>query len=139
MMTAMTSQKPAVRSSRPRILLVDDDPSVLAGLRRVLQVSEPIWEIQVASDGRQALRAVADAHFDVVLTDLTMPGIDGFALLAELRRSHPETVRVIHSSQITTLGPERIRHLADAAIPKPSTALDLLSVIRWAERTARKR
>ena len=137
MMTAMTSPKPSPRNSRPCILLVDDDPGVLAGLRRVLQVSEPIWEIHVAADGRQALDALSHKRFDVVLTDLTMPGIDGFELLAELRRSHPGTVRIIHSSQITTLGAERVRHLADAAIPKPSTALDLLSIMRWAERTSR--
>lgn len=133
----MTSLKPSLRTSRPRILLVDDDPNVLAGLRRVLQVSEPIWEIQVASDGRQALDALLSTRFDVVLTDLTMPGIDGFALLAELRRSHPGTVRIIHSSQITTLGPERVRYLADAALAKPATALELLSVMRWAERASR--
>jgi DNA-binding response OmpR family regulator len=73
----------------------------------------------------------------VVLTDLTMPGVDGFQLLGELRRSHPGTVRIIHSSQLTTLGPERVRHLADAALMKPSSALDLLSIIRWAERASR--
>jgi CheY-like chemotaxis protein len=126
-----------MRTSRPRILLVDDDPSVLVGLRRVLQVAEPIWEIHTAADGKKALEALRTGHFDIVLTDLTMPGVDGFLLLAEVRRSHPGTVRVIHSSQITTLGPERIRHLADAAITKPSTALDLLAVVRWAERVSR--
>ena len=115
----------------------DDDPGVLAGLRRVLQISEPTWELHAASDGRQAMRALLETRFDVVLTDLSMPSIDGFELLAELRRSHPGTVRIIHSSQVTTLGPEHVRHLAHASIPKPSTALELLSVMRWAERASR--
>jgi two-component system response regulator PfeR len=133
----MTFHKSTPRSSRPRILLVDDDPGVLAGLRRVLHVSEPVWEIVVASDGREALSALKSGRFDVVLTDLTMPGIDGFKLLQEIRQSHPGTIRIIHSSQITTLGAEHIRHLADATLPKPSTALELLAVMRWAERESR--
>ncbi len=137
MMAGTISSKPAPRTTRPRILLVDDDPGVLAGLRRVLHISEPIWEIHMASDGRQAMRALLEGRFDVVLTDLSMPSIDGFELLAELRRSHPGTVRIIHSSQVTTLGPEHVRHLAHASIPKPSTALELLSVMRWAERASR--
>jgi len=137
MMVGTSSSKPAPRTARPRILLVDDDPGVLAGLRRVLQISEPVWEIHTASDGRQAMRALLEQRFDVVLTDLSMPSIDGFELLAELRRSHPGTARIIHSSQLTTLGQERIRHLAHASIPKPSTALELLSVMRWAERASR--
>lgn len=136
MMVGSMSSKPAPRTARPRILLVDDDPGVLTGLRRVLQISEPIWDIQTASDGRQAMSAVAEGRFDVVLTDLSMPTIDGFELLAELRRSHPGTVRIIHSSQLTTLGPEHIRHLAHATVAKPSTALELLSVMRWAERAS---
>jgi len=136
-MAAMISQKPSMRVSRPRILLVDDDPGVLAGLRRVLHIAEPIWEIVTAIDGKRALQALSTGRFDVVLTDLTMPGIDGFELLAEVRRSHPGTIRIIHSSQLTTLGPERVRHLSDGAIPKPSPALDLLSIMRWAERVSR--
>jgi CheY-like chemotaxis protein len=137
MMAATITLKPSVRTSRPRILLVDDDPGVLAGLRRVVQVAEPTWEIHAALDGKRALEALAIGHFDIVVTDLTMPGIDGFELLAEVRRSHPGTIRVIHSSQLTTLGPERVRHLSDAAVPKPSPALELLSVLRWAERASR--
>lgn len=137
MMAGTISSKPAPRTARPRILLVDDDPGVLAGLRRVLHISEPTWEIHTASDGRQAMRALTAGHFDVVLTDLSMPSSDGFELLADLRRSHPGTVRIIHSSQLTTLGPEHVRHLAHASLPKPSTALELLSVMRWAERASR--
>lgn len=137
MMAAVLSQKPSLRTCRPRILLVDDDPGVLAGLRRVLRIAEPIWEIHTATDGKKALEALAKGRFDVVLTDLGMPAVDGFELLAEVRKSHPGTIRIIHSSQLTTLGPERVRHFADAAIPKPSTALELLSVMRWAERVSR--
>ena len=137
MMAATISHKPATRTSRPRILLVDDDPTVLAGLRRVLRIAEPVWEIHTVSSGEKALEALASGRFDVVLTDLTMPGVDGFELLVEVRRSHPGTVRIIHSSQLTTLGSERLRYLADASIAKPSPALELLSVMRWAERASR--
>ncbi len=67
----------------PSVLVVDDDPSVLACLRDVLEVEG--YEVRVAGDGDGALRSVAQQRPDCVLLDVMMPGLDGHAVLAQLR------------------------------------------------------
>lgn len=70
-----------------RILFVDDEQSVLDGLRRVLRSQRPAWEMRFALSVDDALRQMHKASFDVVVTDIRMPDTDGFALLASLRES----------------------------------------------------
>jgi CheY-like chemotaxis protein len=66
-----------------RLLVVDDDPNVADMVRQLLE-GEPC-AVDVAADGREALRATAERPPDVVLLDLTMPGLDGFGVLEELQ------------------------------------------------------
>ena len=78
---------------RPRILLVDDDLAALEGLRRHLWKH---FDVTIARGGEEALHlAVSQEPFAVVVSDLRMPGMDGIALLSALRKSSPETVRVL--------------------------------------------
>ena len=66
------------------ILVVDDDPSVRALLRDVLECEG--HDVDLAEDGFAALRAVQDARPDCVVLDVMMPGLDGHAVLARLRQ-----------------------------------------------------
>jgi PAS domain S-box-containing protein len=66
-----------------RLLVVDDDPNVADMVRQVLE-GEPC-AVDVAADGREALRAIAERPPDIILLDLMMPGLDGFGVLEELR------------------------------------------------------
>ena len=66
-----------------RILVVDDDPSVRALLRDVLELEG--HAVRVAADGYAALRAVAQERPDCVVLDVMMPGMDGHEVLARLR------------------------------------------------------
>ena len=66
-----------------RILVVDDDPAVRAMLERMLLVDG--HEITAATNGTMALRLLDGSSFDLVITDLVMPGIEGMQLLRELR------------------------------------------------------
>jgi HD-like signal output (HDOD) protein len=80
-----------------RILFVDDEQSVLDGLRRTLRGMRGEWEMEFINSPQAALEAVRERPFDIVVSDMRMPGMDGAALLSEIRRLRPETVRFILS------------------------------------------
>lgn len=82
-----------------RILFVDDDPDVLAGLQRVLFPMRHEWEVAFARGGPAALEILAARPFDVVITDLRMAGMDGAQLLAEVRHRYPQVVRMTLSGE----------------------------------------
>jgi CheY-like chemotaxis protein len=120
----------------PRIVVVDDDPNVLAALRRMLRAAEPDWVVRTASSGPEALEMMVHETVDVVVTDLHMPGMDGFKLLQRLERSHPETIRIVHSSHTAMLATELLRFLAHNVIAKPTPAGEIVAMLRWAVRSA---
>jgi len=82
-----------------RILFVDDEPLVLQGIQRSLRPMRAEWEIEFANGGPEALEAMALAPFDVVITDMRMPGMDGAQLLDLVKARFPRTVRIILSGQ----------------------------------------
>jgi DNA-binding NtrC family response regulator len=120
----------------PRIVVVDDDPKVLSALRRVLRAAEPDWIVRTAANGQKALEMIAADGADVVVTDLHMPVMDGFQLLQRLERSHPETIRIVHSSHTAMLATELLRYLAHNVIAKPTPAPEIVELLRWAVRSA---
>jgi len=82
-----------------RILFVDDEPMVLRGIQRSLRGMRNDWDIQFASGGPEALETMAKAPFDVVITDMRMPGMDGAQLLDLVKTRFPRTVRMVLSGQ----------------------------------------
>jgi DNA-binding NtrC family response regulator len=88
--------------TRGAVLIVDDDAVFRAALRRYLESER--YEVTVAGDADAALLAIEARSFDLVLTDLRMPGVDGAELVRQLRAQEPETVCIV----ITGFGsPER--------------------------------
>ncbi len=72
--------------ARGRILFVDDEPNVLEALRRALRGKRDVWEMDFVCSGEEALRAHERNPFDVVVTDMSMPGMNGFELAQALAR-----------------------------------------------------
>ena len=134
--SAPPNSGPTVR--RPRILLVDDDPIVLRALRRLLLGARPGWEIDMAESGDAAFSLLASKTYDVVVTDLHMPGLDGAALLGRLKTEQPNVMRVIHSSHVESLTPEQTQDLAHAVLTKPGRPDELVVVLEWALAHRRK-
>jgi putative nucleotidyltransferase with HDIG domain len=82
---------------KKRILFVDDEALVLDGLRRMLRPMREEWEMVFAASGSEALELMNQAPFDVVVSDMRMPRMNGAELLAEVLKRFPQTVRLILS------------------------------------------
>ena len=80
-----------------RILFVDDEQPVLDGLRALLRSQRKQWDMHFAVSSREALALMAEEPFDMVVSDMRMPGMDGEALLKRVRDRWPDTLRVILS------------------------------------------
>ena len=73
-----------------RVLIVDDSSTVRSVVRKVLLASRLKIEAEEAVDGETAIEAAKKQKFDIVFLDCQMPGIDGFAALAEFKNAHPQ-------------------------------------------------
>jgi putative nucleotidyltransferase with HDIG domain len=82
---------------KKKILFVDDDANVLAGLRRILRGMRPEWDMEFSESGQEALEILAGKPFDVLVTDMRMPGMDGCQLLEKVKELYPQIVRIILS------------------------------------------
>lgn len=82
-----------------KILFVDDEPNVLMGLNRMLRVMRHEWEMVFVTNAEDALAALAEKQFDVIVSDMRMPGMGGAELLDIVRKDFPGIVRIALSGQ----------------------------------------
>jgi excisionase family DNA binding protein len=75
---------PATADARPRVLVVDDEASIRDLLAKTLALAE--YDVDLAPDGRTALERLRIIPYDLLITDLKMPGVDGLAVIREARR-----------------------------------------------------
>ncbi|MFJ9847817.1 response regulator [Streptomyces sp. NPDC101150] len=114
-----------------RVLLVDDEALVRAGLRMILEPAEGIEVVAEASDGSEAITVAAKHRPDVVLMDVRMAGMDGLTALRELRRSF-EDLKVI---MLTTFDLDdyvhtALRNGAAGFLLKDTSPRDLAKAVR---------
>ncbi|HET7107461.1 MAG TPA: response regulator [Candidatus Acidoferrum sp.] len=79
------------------ILFVDDEISILDGLKRMLRPMRAEWKMAFAPGGEPALSLLQESAFDVIVSDMRMPGMDGATLLEIVRERYPSTLRIILS------------------------------------------
>ncbi len=82
-----------------RVLFVDDEPEVLRGIQRMLDPQKHQWDMIYAPGGEAALSLMGTAPFDVVVSDMRMPGVDGAVLLQAVCEQFPSVVRIVLASQ----------------------------------------
>ena len=80
-----------------RVLFVDDEPRVLDGLRDMLRKQRRVWDMVFARGAEAALEELARAPFDVVVSDMRMPGMDGATFLGRVKELSPATARIVLS------------------------------------------
>jgi HD-like signal output (HDOD) protein len=114
------------------LLFVDDEPMVLSGLRRGLHSMRGDWEMEFANSGEEALRAIATQNFDVIVTDMRMPGMNGAQLLKEVRKRSPQTVRVVLSGQCDRETVIQAIGFTHQYVSKPCSAQQLRETINQA-------
>jgi excisionase family DNA binding protein len=76
--------KPQGRAGRPRILVVDDEASIRELLSKTLALAE--YDVDTAPDGRAGVERLRLGHYDLLIADLKMPGMDGLSLIREAKR-----------------------------------------------------
>jgi len=116
---------------RPSVLVVDDE-SIIAQLVADLLDGEG-YEVETAADGRAALDRLAQRSYDVVLSDLRMPEIDGLGLFRAIEQRHPELLRRFVFITGTSAQAEYQGFIDDAKVPvltKPFDVADLLRVVQ---------
>lgn len=114
--------------SLARILVVEDEPAIRRSLCTELRGRG--YDTIEAADGREGLAQAASAHPDLILTDLAMPAMDGFAMIEALRRNHKTPIVVL---SVRGAEQDRVRALdlgADDFVAKPFSVEELLARIR---------
>jgi two-component system OmpR family response regulator len=112
-----------------RVLIVEDDKALADGLVRTLKQSG--YAVDHAESGELALRACAEEHYDLIVLDVSLPGIDGFEVLRRLRRdNHAGSILLLTAHDAE---PDRVRGLdlgADDYVTKPFSLPELEARVR---------
>ena len=125
---------------KTKVLIVDDEEIVCRSYLRSLAGAQPLCAVQVARNGEEALYALEQQRFDLVLLDLRMPGIDGMAVLKTIKQTWPETqVVIITGYPNIETAKEAVRLGAYGYLAKPvgpdeviNAANDAVMQKRWA-------
>ncbi|HXP62421.1 MAG TPA: sigma-54 dependent transcriptional regulator [Dongiaceae bacterium] len=113
---------------QPRILLVEDDPGAASALQKVLQAEG--YTVDLAERGDDGLAEARSGSFDLVLTDLKLPGLSGLELAAQLRAHKPKLPIIVMTAHGTTdTAIEATKLGAYEYLVKPFEAEDLLDVV----------
>ncbi len=118
-------------SSGKAILIVDDDPAIHALIGSILQPEQ--HAIESAYNGEDGLSRLLEGHYDLVLTDLRMPGMDGLTLLSRIHQLRPETKVVVMTAESTPLSvATAIKDRAFSYLGKPLSPVSLKETVNAA-------
>ncbi len=117
---------------KPCILFVDDQRSVLDGLRRGLRAMRDKWEMLFADSARVALEQMAITPIDVIISDMRMPEMSGAELLAEVEKRDPRVIRIILSGQVDKSNAYRLLGVSHQFLSKPSDPDTIVNVVERA-------
>ncbi len=115
-----------------RILFVDDEPQILEGLQNLLRRQRSKWEMVFALGGEKALEILEQGPFDVIVTDMRMPGVDGSDLLKIVQEKYTNTVRIVLSGYTELQASLRAIPVAHQFLTKPCKPAELENVVERA-------
>lgn len=114
------------------VLIVDDDPAFLRDMRDLLKAFLPGVEVVMAGSGAEALKVLAASEVDLLVSDQSMPGMEGIELLETARRRYPKVPRILitgFNQFDLTMQAVNQAHVVDF-IPKPPNAERTIQAVR---------
>jgi HD-like signal output (HDOD) protein len=111
------------------ILFVDDDRDLLESLRARLYKHRHEWNMKFVVSGDEAIAALEQQRFDLVVSDVRMPGMDGGQLLTVVKQRWPTTMRIIVSGYSDPVQAVRLTSLAHQYVSKPCDGRELENII----------
>ena len=112
-----------------RIVFVDDELNILQAMGRSFHGMRHEWNMEFLSSGAAALESLAKAPADVIVSDMRMPGMDGWQLLAEVKKRYPQTVRLVLSGHADPSSVMRAVGTAQLYLAKPCESGSLKAAI----------
>jgi CheY-like chemotaxis protein len=123
----------AALAPRPKILVVDDEPIIAQLITDVL--SGDGYDVDVASDGLIALEHIDRDAYDLILSDLRMPGLDGLGLYRQLEQNRPELARRFVFITGTSEHTDYAGLIGDLPVPVLTKPFDMSALQRVARET----
>ena len=113
---------------QPTVLVIDDEKRIREGCQKILTKENCL--VEMAENGEMGLKMIDERHYDIILTDLMMPGIDGMEVLAKVGELHPDSVSIVITGFATLEHSiEAMKNGAFDFIPKPFTPDQLRVVV----------
>jgi len=112
-----------------RLLFVDDERLVLDGLRNMLRPKQRHWEMTFVAGGQEAIEELGRRDFDVVVSDMRMPRVDGATVLKHVQTTQPNAVRIVLTGHTETEMALRTIPVAHQFLSKPCDAATLEGTI----------
>jgi DNA-binding NtrC family response regulator len=120
-----------MRVANPKILVIDDEMIVCESCKRILE--EDGYEVETALSGREAFDKMKESPFDIIITDLKMPEIDGMEVLRTFRKEYPDAIVIMITGFSTVeTAVEAMKLGAFDYIPKPFTPDEVSIVVKKA-------
>jgi DNA-binding response OmpR family regulator len=126
-----------VTASGRRLLLIEDDPSIVIGLR--MNLEREGYEVELAEDGELGLLRARSGQFDLLILDIMLPKLNGYEVLDALRKQGDTTPVLLLSARSAEM--DKVMGLdlgADDYVPKPFSVAELLARVRAALRRGAK-
>ena len=122
---------PTAEARRACILVIDNEPLVVALMTDILGLEG--YEVETAKNGREALEKIAARSYDVILSDLRMPELDGVGLYRALEKQHPSLLRRLAFVSGTTEPPEYasfLQRTGATVLSKPFALTDVHQLVQ---------